>query len=147
MLALLLAAGNSAAAGQAVPSPGTPLRAYGSRIHCWGRELRVTRLLPDQIRSQGEPLLAGPVRLRVDGRAVRISRRRGFNRQARRIAWTADAGGSGLPVRAVASVEYDGFCEFDLALGAGLIRSLALEIPVASRAAQFLHFVNESHYQ
>jgi hypothetical protein len=44
-------------------------------------------------------------------------------------------------------VEYDGFWDVEVHLGKGRLRSLSLEIPLATRHARYLHFVNETHYQ
>ncbi|MGD9497391.1 MAG: hypothetical protein AB7Y46_13915, partial [Armatimonadota bacterium] len=53
-----------------VPAPFEPLSIEGSLVRCWGREYTLAGPLPAQITSQGEALLAAPMRvvLSVGGR-------------------------------------------------------------------------------
>jgi hypothetical protein len=56
--------GNTVGATTAAPPPFTPLVRTGQTIACWGREYRFGRsLFPEQILTQGNELLAGPIEL------------------------------------------------------------------------------------
>ncbi|MBM4033609.1 MAG: hypothetical protein FJ291_17740 [Planctomycetes bacterium] len=56
--------GNRIGLTDKAPKPFTPLRREGDAIACWGREYRFGgKLLPEQITSQGSPVLAAPIEL------------------------------------------------------------------------------------
>jgi Family of unknown function (DUF6067) len=130
-----------------VPAPWTPLTIQGEVVRCWGRDYRIQGGMPRQIISQGERLLTGPVHLKVDDGLPFNWTQRLRSRQERAVQWRASAVPRGLTLRTCASLEYDGFLQVDLALGRGTLHRVSLEIPLVSRYARYLHFVNETHYQ
>jgi hypothetical protein len=116
-------------------------------VRCWGRNYRIQGGLPRQMVSQGEPLLAAPARISLgDDRPITWARSR-LSHGARVVDWTARAHHDGIELRTRARIEYDGFWQIDLELGRGRVRGVRLDLPLLSRQARFLHFVNESHYQ
>jgi hypothetical protein len=130
-----------------VPAPWTPLTTHGDTVRCWGRVQRIQGGLPGQIISQGEPLLAAPVRICFDGGHPVIWTRSRLSQQARVVSWSARALHDGLMLRTRTCIEYDGFWQIDLELGRGRVRGVWLDLPLISRWARYLHFVNETHYQ
>ena len=136
-----------------VPIPWTPLEADGQRVKCWGRENVIQGPFPQQIVSQGEKLLAGPVVFRFQGQAEEppvappVWSNGNLTKSGRAVEWAASATRDDVKMSARTSIEYDGFWDISVDLGAGVFKGLVLEIPLVSSHIKFLHFVNETHYQ
>lgn len=128
-----------------VPQPWTPVVEQGGTVSCWNRAYTLAPgPFPQQIQSNGGPLLAGPVELQVttgsqavtwDKRRLQVQRR-----SATEVAFTGSAVAGSLRLAVSGRIEYDGMCWFDVALagpaGAAVDR-IALEVPVGADAARF----------
>jgi hypothetical protein len=147
LLALASCRSVSNAASLPVPGPWTPLQVHRNTVRCWGRQHWVQGGLPRRIVSQGESLLTRPVRLCLrDARPLHWTQSKLLG-DGRSVGWKATTHRSGATLRLQTRVEYDGFWQVDLYAGPGAYRHLSLEVPIASRHARTLHFVNETHYQ
>ncbi len=130
-----------------VPVPWTPLETVGDRVKCWGREHVIQGPFPQQIVTQGQNILAGPVVFRFAGEALPVWTSGSVSGNGRSLAWTATAARGGETLRASTTIEYDGFWDIAVDLGQGASKGLVLEIPLLSSRVKFLHFVNETHYK
>jgi hypothetical protein len=149
--ALTLAAGAASTdrpvtRSRGVPAPWTPLTLRGGVVRCWGREYLTRGALPRQIVSQRVRLLAGPIGFRFDGEPSLRWRRTPLVWRPRIVRWGATARRGSARLNIQTAIEYDGFWQVDVDLGKGLFRGVSLEIPLASRHARYLHFVNATHY-
>jgi hypothetical protein len=127
-----------------VPPPFEPVGLDGSTASIWGRSYELASPLPAQMTSQGEPLLAAPMRLIVEaggerhvlaGGEVAV----GLQRDDR-VEFTSGDDAGAFSVTTACWLEYDGVIQVNLTLaGEGTVDRLALEIPVAAERALFLH--------
>ncbi len=133
-----------------VPRPWTPMEYDGTRVSVWGRSVELGgSLLPVQITSQGEELLAGPVALvaTADGAELRCddATTQLDERTATKATWRTR--GAIGPVQADVSawMEYDGFMWFEVTLSAdrpATLDSLRLEVPFAKQHSTLLYSGN-----
>ena len=135
---------------QEVPAPFEKLSSAGDTVSCWGRKYELGGLLPRQVTSQGEALLAGPMRLIFAPSGGPASPVVGQGR----IGLVRDdrAGFSGLaqigPVGISASgwLEYDGLMQLKLAVRADApltVDTLAVEIPLRPETARYFHISSQ----
>lgn len=127
-----------------VPEPWTPVRLAATGVHVWGREYELGGgLLPSQITSQGERLLASAptLELRIDGSTERFDEEIGVVEAADdRVEWAGDVGGDGFVVRYRRLIEYDGFLRVDVEIlpeRPVRLERLLLSIPFRSETALF----------
>ena len=113
------------------------------QLGCWGRTHHFRGSpFPAQITSAGEDLLAGPVRIVVNGEDPTMGRVR-VDRSAPhevRLIGTATAGP--CEITATVTAEYDGMMRFDVQLTPkrdGAVESAWLEIPLARPRATLIH--------
>ncbi|MDD5483351.1 MAG: DUF6067 family protein, partial [Kiritimatiellae bacterium] len=106
--------GNKTGVTDKVPAPWTPLETTGNSVACWGRKYSFENsLLPSQIISQNEPLLAAPINFSCasGGReyAGEFSGMKWLLRSENRVelATTGRCGKINLSCKIL--VEYDGF--------------------------------------
>ncbi|MFV2070158.1 MAG: glycoside hydrolase domain-containing protein, partial [Pirellulales bacterium] len=127
-----------------VPPPWTPLEVDGEKltVKCWGREYDFSGLFPQQIRCQGDPLLAAPMRLRAGELTAGGSAR--LVEKTPTVVKLVNHGTLGQAEIDVATqIEFDGFVWFDVKLrpgqsGEAKLDSLTLEIPLKpARATLF----------
>ncbi len=147
--------GNTLGRDHSVPAPFTPLEVTGDtgpgqelQIECWGRSLRWRDgLLPAQITSQGEDLLARPLQLlaAVADRSLDLTpgTSRVTSRFPDRVTVEARSSSAGpLGVTATAAVEFDGLVRIDLSLTAATpltLARLSVEIPLDPAQAQLCY--------
>ncbi len=132
-----------------VPEPWTPLEYAGDRVSCWGREINLSGLLPVQMTSQGEELLAAPVALvasvggaeqRPAGAQVEWSLQ-----DDQRGEWRARAMLGPVQAQTSSWIEYDGCMWFEVALTAGqpvTVDALRLEVPMAPDSSTLIYSGN-----
>ncbi|MDH7482519.1 MAG: DUF6067 family protein [Armatimonadota bacterium] len=133
----------------AVPPPYEPVKATAAEIRCLGRIIRLgPMLLPAQIKSAGEDLLANPITLVVDP----ISALDGLAGKGRVVAnngdsavleWEGESQAFGIKVRMTA--DCDGFCWYNITLvpkQPTRLSSLALSIPRREETAKYVHTAN-----
>ena len=138
--------------------PFTPVRVNGNRIGILGRRLTLAPSgLPEQVESQytpevtqiqeaATPLLAAPVQLVVedsDGRPLTWSPGAlAFTKQEDGIAaWKADRTSGPLKMELAGAIEFDGFVQFRITLGALRpfeVRDIRLEIPLLRDAVRYM---------
>jgi len=142
--------GNSVGIIDYVPEPWTPMQYDGTRVSVWGRTVELgDSLLPAQIVSQGESLLAGPVAL--VGSAANAEVRPAdatleFGEQTeQRATWRTRAALGPVQAEVDAWMEYDGFMWFELTLSAeqaATLDGLRLEVPFAKEHSTLLYSGN-----
>ena len=129
-----------------VPRPWTPIRRQGNALTCWGRTCQWEKaLLPSQITTQGQLLLARPIGLiaRVNGETIRCTEpsvRLTANAMKAEVASKAVLGP--LSVSAEAWMEFDGFIWTKLTLTGprdASVERLSLEIPYRTEIATLWH--------
>jgi hypothetical protein len=130
----------------AVPVPFEKLAVAGTKVKCWGREYALAAPLPVQITSQGEALLAGPMRLVVQqqGRPVTLSGDpvRLTATAGNRVEFVGEGQAEGLPVAVAGWLEYDGAMQVRLTVrpaAAVTLERLAIEIPLRPEIARLFH--------
>lgn len=135
-----------------VLAPWPPITTTGDTVSCWGRSYHWGTLpLPDDVQSQGTPLLAGPIRLdaTVSGQPV-VWTAAGTQPDAAlttasgaAAAIRRSAEGGGIRVDGLAVMEFDGMIRIDLALspvaGAVSVDHLYLDIPFDPQAASLMY--------
>ena len=129
---------------QEVPPPFEPVTVDGANASVWGREYALAGPLPAQMTSQGEPLLAAPMRLVLEaggeqhvlaGGDVSVDLLRHD-----RVEFSSTSEVGGFTVSAANWLEYDGVIQVNLTVsGQGTIDRLALEIAIAPERALYLH--------
>jgi len=129
---------------QDVPAPFEPLSVNGSAVSCWGRVYELAGPLPTSILSQGEELLAGPMRLVLEAAGQRHVLAGGDvtidMQREDRVEFSSNARAGAFVVSTADWLEYDGVIQMNLAVrGAGTVDRLSLEIPIAAERALFLH--------
>lgn len=147
--------GSQAGLTDQVLKPWTPMEVTGNVISCWGRDYRWGTLpFPEQIITQGNSVLAGPVRVKavVNGREVvwlpwgeaRPAYLLSSKGTQARIERTVQ--GSGLQLEGMATVEFDGMARIDFTLSAltysypFLVDSFVIEIPYKPELATLMHY-------
>ncbi|MBI2302783.1 MAG: LamG domain-containing protein [Armatimonadetes bacterium] len=125
--------------------PFTPLvtdRAARS-VGCWGRTYRLDGLLPGQIESQGQPLLAGPMRLTVNGVEAPPGTLNWDAAGPTRATFLAAAETVAGLLTCEERIEYDGLYWAELRLRPAKapyeLREVTLRIPLRAEAATLLH--------
>jgi hypothetical protein len=130
----------------AVPAPFEELAVTGQKVSCWGREYSLGAPLPRQIVSQGEALLAAPMRLVVQQKGetatladheLRVTRV-----AADRIEFAGQVQAADLQVQSAGWLEYDGMMQVQLTVSPGAaanLERLALEIPCRTEVAKYFH--------
>jgi hypothetical protein len=141
--------GNRIGITDQAPKPFTAVQRHGDRLACWGREYRFDDcLLPAQIVTQGQEMLAGPMELIVvdssgkefhssDARAdVAWGRQSGFRAEFRRRQ-TLGA----QPIEVASWLECDGFLWNTLHLppAPGGIRRLLVRVPLRKEWAEYVN--------
>ncbi|MEW6357167.1 MAG: glycoside hydrolase domain-containing protein [Planctomycetota bacterium] len=140
--------GSRAGVTDEVMPPWTPMQLHGGTVHCWERNYKfAAEPWPSEITTQGESILAGPIRLRgrigekeivwqsdmievedaSDSRVVLSSR------------LTSDA----LILKGDTRIEYDGMIRMDMELipkGEQTLDDLTMDIPLKKDWATLYHF-------
>ncbi|MGC9318949.1 MAG: glycoside hydrolase domain-containing protein, partial [Armatimonadota bacterium] len=127
-----------------VPHPFEPLTVDGATVSCWGREYSLAAPLPAQITSQGQELLAAPVRVIVEAAGethvlselpVTVGEARGDRVE---LSGAGEAGPIALSIEGW--LEYDGLMQVTLtASGDVTVDRLSVEVPVRPEIARFMH--------
>lgn len=130
-----------------VLKPWTPIEWDGQTLGIWGRQHRFEeRLLPAQIASAGEALLAQPAALRaiVDGRSVeaQLDRRETLESGPDAVVTQAHGQLGPMPVQVNMRAEYDGMLVFDVDLrprAEARVERLWLSLPIRRDRALYYH--------
>lgn len=132
-----------------VPEPWTDLRYAGDSVSCWGREIDLSGLLPAQMTSQGEALLARPIELlaTIGGAPQRPGPAQvQWGRQDDiRGEWRSAAALGPVNAQVDGWVEYDGCMWFEVALSADqpvTVEALRLEVPLTKAASTLFYSGN-----
>ncbi|MBU0611260.1 MAG: hypothetical protein KKI08_25500, partial [Armatimonadetes bacterium] len=121
-----------------VPAPWTPLQSDTTTAQMWGRRYDLAQgCLVAGLRSQGQELLAAPVRLRLDGRelvAAAPPTVRRLSGSDMRAEWDKLTDYGVFTVNSHLTVHFDGHCEVSMTVAPPAVRpaqlqSLALEFP------------------
>ncbi|MBI4024393.1 MAG: hypothetical protein HY360_05390 [Verrucomicrobia bacterium] len=135
------------------PSPWTDVRVKGDsrwerlvaklpwskpadvEVQCLGKDIAFHHtLFPSRIVSNGQPLLNGPIRLRLkrNGRETILTAGEFeiTKKTRRKVDWKTVASDEGLTVEVRGWIEFDGFTWMEMALSGGPVEHLAVEIPL-----------------
>ena len=135
-----------------VPAPWTAVETRTTRggmaVSCWGREYQFDRRdFLTRVRTAGEQVLAGPVRLvaRADGKEVRWKSgpMDPIAAEPDQAVFSRQMSGAGLMVTSHTAVEFDGMVRIDWTLGSRKrvrLDQLAIEMPIHPRHAENLCF-------
>jgi len=126
--------------------PWTPVRVEGKTVSCWGRSYQFDALpTPTQITTQGEQILAAPMRLRcrANGRVVqwRPAGAKVLAHSDTRARLSHGVSGGRIALTGETLVEFDGLVRVDLSIvgrAGDRLEGLALEIPVKKQFATLL---------
>ena len=128
--------------------PYTPLKLKNQAISCLGRQVRLAESgLPAAIGTTRAPagILAGPVRWVVETPSGPIvfanPRFEIVSRSAGRIAWRSAASAGGLRLECAATMEFDGYLHYRIALKtteAIQVKDVRLEIPFRPETAEYM---------
>ncbi|MBL7044304.1 MAG: hypothetical protein ISR77_37095 [Pirellulaceae bacterium] len=129
-----------------VTAPYTPLVVDGSTIRCLGRSLTASAAgLPQSITAGENELLAGPIDFTVETKQGPVAwtsgQRKVTSRSAAAVTWESTSAGGGFTFRSTATMEFDGYTNFQLALQAEQatdVRDCRLEIPLKSHFAKYM---------
>jgi hypothetical protein len=130
--------GNSVGKDRIVIAPFTPLQVGGSRVGCWGREYTFAGSgLPERIVSQGEDVLAAPMRLVLEdatGVHADIPGTLTFAETATdRVRFGGETRLADLAVTVAGTLDYDGGLLYSLTLTPARaldVTRLSLEVPL-----------------
>lgn len=139
--------GNSLGTSRKVYPPFTDIEVEGNRLSTVYRTHTLGASgLPEQITAKGIDLLAGPIVLRQNGKAVPASplvfKEKAADVVVTESVWQAD----GVKAVAAARWEYDGCLRYDLTLspaGTGRLDRLVLEIPLKDALAPMFHAMGD----
>lgn len=138
----------SQSSSAAVPRPYSPVTAKAAEFSCLGRTARLgAMLLPQQISSAGQPLLAAPVRIvsEPDILAGLTGRGRVTDNSGELAQWDWAGESPQATIRSRMTGECDGLMwyEVTITLKSPLkLASLKLEIPRTRDTARYLHAAN-----
>ena len=135
--------GNKLGISDKLYPPFEPIRLQGRDIHVVLRRYRTDGLgLWSSVASEGRELLAAPMVLRADGKALAGSGRFAVKRPDR-VVYEGSAAAPGATLKTRCTTEYDGCMKVELTLAPGkaghALRSLALEIPLLDIEAPLWH--------
>jgi hypothetical protein len=135
--------GNTLGVTTRVYPPFEPIRVKGRDIHVALRRYRSDGLgLWSSVASEGRELLAAPMALRADGKAL-VGSGRFSAKGSHRVVYEGAAATASAMVRTRCTTEYDGCMRVELTLAPGKSRrklnSLVLEIPLVDREAPLWH--------
>ena len=134
--------------GSTPPRPYTPVKASTSAFRCLGRKTELgALLLPQQIISAGQPLLAGPVRILTEPDVLggATGKSRVTEASGDKAVWEWAGESQGFRIHARMTGECDGFCWYEIELAPKRplkLSSLRLEIPRVAATARYLHTAN-----
>jgi hypothetical protein len=133
-----------------VPEPWTPVKWKDGSVEVWGRAITMEEeLFPRQIKSQGENILAGPMRLELrkggqvvpwQNKQIKVTEQRPGS-----LSFEASQEAGAVRVRATHRLEFDGFSEYHLFIEpsaqeqAAEVEALELVVPLKASYAQFIH--------
>ena len=142
-----------------VPAPWTPLVATPREALVWGRKYRFDQgFLLSGIESQGQQILAAPIRLSVNGKQLEPNGPPALEMVGSSplaAEWKTRSDFGSFVVDAAITIHFDGLCEIRMTLspsGAGSapeINTLSLDFPLRADAAtlvrdSFIHFGTKS---
>ena len=125
-----------------VIAPWTPVTYHAGEFGVWGRQMKLgTAGLPAQITSQGQPLLAAPMRLETARAAT--AGKLAVTAQADHRAVVAATGKLGdLDLQSRVTVEFDGMYKVELTITPKkpvALDTLKLVVPIRPEVAELLH--------
>lgn len=133
--------------GDDPPPPWTPLEAEGACARVWGREIALADSgLPESIRVEGEDILAGPVRLLIEGEDRAAEPLSAVASDGLKATWRSRAQTETLDAIAASELEFDGMLKYTLRLtpredGPAQVDALRLEVPLRSDVGRLLQAI------
>ena len=123
----------------------------GKTVECWGRRYWMDGVLPTQIESGGQPMLAAPISLTASTAQGAIpwqtTRAEITGWRSTRADCIATAAGEGLKLEARTRVEYDGLLWTDVTLTPAAeleLSDLTLRVPLRAECAKTIHHLRPS---
>ncbi|MBI4028698.1 MAG: hypothetical protein HY360_27215 [Verrucomicrobia bacterium] len=140
--------GNELGKERIVIPPFMPLETKGSSVACWGRTHKLDASgLPSEVRSQGEPALAGPVRFVLDdGKQLHTAPPGKGNvkfkeRAPDRVSFEGITRLPGLTVKLNGRMEYDGMIRYETELvPESKIEAARLYLEIPVRNLRYFHW-------
>jgi len=120
------------------PVPWTPPAVEGKSVRLLLKKITFGKTLyPGRIVSNGQNLLAGPLRFRVmragEEKVITSGSMRFVEKTAREARWEAEAVDGALKITVKGSIEFDGFTWTDVTFSGGRVDKLDLEIPLDAK--------------
>lgn len=145
--------GNKLGIGDDVPKPWTPMNVEGQTIECWRRKyVYDDSLMPAQIVSKGENLLASPIEfvMTADGKRLDVSKAKvsvdKINDSLVKVTCVARSGPFQLETRT--DYEFDGMGKVTLTLSCpddvSVVDGLRLIVPLRDDHAKLYHVVDSA---
>ena len=138
--------GNKLGLDHRVPVPWTAMAVADGAVSCWGRQTVFDgKALPQQVMTQGMPLLTRPITLSATGmggglEAADAGRGQVVEQHADRVVWHGRLEAGGVAVQTETEVEFDGFTWLTLTVGPApqaKLKRLALDFPLQPYAAKY----------
>ena len=148
--------GNRLGLSEKIQPPWTPVEVRGQTLGVWGRRYRLAGGfgLPQQIDSQGRPLLARPVALEIvqDGKPVAMANPRVRIGPAKpaEATWTGTADAGPLRIEVRGRIEYDGLVLLTMRLvpvgRPAALQAVRLQTAMPGDRARFMHTTTDQTY-
>lgn len=148
-------AGNRLGLDGSVPAPWTPVQVAGGPgqspiVKTWGREYLLGQGLCEQVTTQGVPLLAGPLQLRLtqpagtaSAKALTTTATRAVSKSAEKATFVTQRPLGNCILKTRTTCEFDGFTWYEIEIippaGAAAVDALALEMPFAKEHATLFY--------
>lgn len=130
-----------------VPRPWTPLKCHGNTVDIWGRSYDLSRgILFSQLQSQSKKLLAAPMELSLNGKALPLikpleTQKISCNNVLAEYVKKADLGK--IKTESHLKIYFDGYCEVSLkvipVVNGQIIKTLSLDIPFHNKIIKLVN--------
>jgi hypothetical protein len=136
--------GNQLGRSRKVFAPFTDIKVENNTLSTVFRDHRLSNAgLPEQITIKGIDILAAPVTLKLNGKALSAGKLNFTERAADVVRTQSEIKSGSFNAVANARWEYDGCLKYDLTLKSGDIKSLILEVPLKDEYAPMLHAMSQ----
>ena len=125
-------------------APFTDIKVENNTLSTVFRDHRLSNIgLPEQITIKGIDVLAAPITLKLNGKALTAVKLSFTERAADVVRTQSELKSGNFNAVANARWEYDGCLKYDLTLKSGDIKSLILEVPLKDEYAPMIHAMIE----
>ncbi|MBN2642461.1 MAG: hypothetical protein JXR78_12470 [Victivallales bacterium] len=125
-------------------APFTDIKIENNTLSTVFRDHRLGSIgLPEQITIKGIDVLAAPITLKLNGKALSAGKLNFTERAADVVGTQSEIKSGNFNAVANARWEYDGCLKYDLTLKSGEIKSLVLEVPLKDKYAPMYHAMGD----